>query len=106
MMKKAPRRLQDLRTRRTQSGKAENPHRRFLRIANLELRKSLCLRVREAALRRIADLDEQLAAITNEQASLLGAAQPSAEPPSRSVPEPHFPAQRGAGERCGLTVKY
>jgi hypothetical protein len=41
--------LQDIRTRGSLTSDAENPQRKFLRLASLELKKSLCRKVRDAA---------------------------------------------------------
>ncbi|MGA2031766.1 MAG: hypothetical protein ABSG68_05880 [Thermoguttaceae bacterium] len=89
--------LQSIRTRSSQASEADNPHRKFLRVANLELRKTLCNRVREAALRRVAEMDEQLADIAGQQAELLGLAQDPAGP--------HFAAD-APPNRGSFTMKY
>lgn len=69
---KAPRgSLRDIRTGTNQTSDAEAPQRKFLRLANLELKRALCNRVREAAVKRVAEMDEQLAEITQEQAQML-----------------------------------
>jgi hypothetical protein len=45
--------LQDIRTRGSLTSDAENPQRKFLRLASLELKKSLCRKVRDAARQRV-----------------------------------------------------
>ena len=101
-MKKPTRRgLQDLVTRTNLSSDTENPHRKFLRVANLELRKALCVRVRAAAARRVAQMDEQLAEIELQQTQLLQAVhrsrgrQDTPMPPSRDRIFPRIPPQSG-----------
>ena len=104
---RVPRRgLQDIRTRTNQTTDAEAPQRKFLRLADLELKRSLCSRVREAAARRVAEMDKQLAEITEEQARMLRAIdvfERAGSPPSASQLE---------GGPCeiplvgGFTLKY
>ena len=106
-MKTRPRRgLQDVRTNNDLTGDAKNPQRRFLRVANLELRKTICNRIKEASCRRIAEMDLQLAAIQTEQAQLLhdgetcgrGGGQAGLNGP----PDDGFPPPSGRG----FTIKY
>ena len=60
-----------IRTRTDQATDAEVPQRKFLRLADLELKRALCSRVRDAAANRVAEMDQQLAEITQEQARML-----------------------------------
>lgn len=69
--------LQNIRTRSGATTDEQNPQRKFLRVANLELRKTLCNKVREAARVRVVEMDEQLAEIEDEQSRLLAAAHAS-----------------------------
>ncbi len=88
------------------AGDAHSPHRRYLKVASLELRKSLCNTVRLAARQRVAEMDRQLAAIEAEQAQLLqiaparalGEAEPGDD--ERPAGPPPSPSRRG------LTIKY
>jgi hypothetical protein len=106
MNKKTRKGLPDLVTRSNLSSEAENPHRKFLRVANLELRKSLCSRVRQAAIRRVAEMDEQLADIEGQQAQLLWAVRKSGPAASSPADGPHFPPDaEGIGQET-FTLKY
>jgi hypothetical protein len=105
MTRKCPKGLQNLATRSSHIKETDSPHRTFLRVANLELRKSLCTRVREAAVRRVAEMDEQLADIDGQQAQLLQAIRGHASPASPPVSGPSFLATAGTSSR-GFTIKY
>jgi hypothetical protein len=87
--------LHGARTRPSLGGDAQS-HRVLLRLANLELRRTLCQRVREAARRHIREVENQMSEIEAEQARLLG--EPGAERPvGRSTvnPPPADPAADG-----------
>ena len=71
--------LQDIRTRSSLTGDAENPQRKFLRVASLELKKSLCSKVRDAARKRSEEMDKKIAELDGEKAKLLASSQVSAE---------------------------
>ena len=106
MNKKTRKGLPDLVTRSNLSSESENPHRKFLRVANLELRKSLCSRVRAAAVRRVAEMDEQLADIEGQQSQLLCAVRESRPAASSPATGPHSP--QDAEDICQetFTLKY
>ena len=70
--------LQDIRTRSSLTGEAENPQRKFLRVASLELKKSLCRKVRDAARKRAEEMDRKIAELDDEKAQLLASSQVSA----------------------------
>jgi hypothetical protein len=106
MNKNRPKGLATLRTRSGQVSDADNPHRKFLRVANLELRKSLCIRVREAAARRVAEMDEQLAEIEAMQAQLLRTADTVAQRTPTPVRRPHFLAYDETAKQDCFTLKY
>lgn len=97
--------LQNIRTRSGATTDEQNPQRKFLRVANLELRKTLCNKVREAARVRVVEMDEQLAEIEDEQSRLLAAAHAS-----RRVTPARAAAAGGAPETAsgpaGLRLKY
>ena len=61
--------LQDIRTRSSLTGDAENPQRKFLRVASLELKKSLCSKVRDAARKRSEEMDRKIADLESEEGS-------------------------------------
>jgi hypothetical protein len=97
--------LEDIRLRMNLCGDAHSPHRRYLKVANLELRKSLCCTVRQAALLRVAEMDRQLAAIETEQSKLLQAGPLGQQ--AQEEPDDERLAALGAlpGSR-GFTIKY
>ena len=106
-MRTRPRKgLQDIATRSSLTGDAANPQRKYLRAASLELRKSLCKKVREAAQTRTEEMDRKIVELDSETARILavGEVLPSAAPlaaatgPVRGAPPD--PARRG------LTLKY
>ena len=99
-MKIRPRRgLQDVRTNNDLTRDANSPQRRFLRVANLELRKTICNRIKEASCRRVAEMDRQLAEIETEQARLLQAAQACEQSEGR-------PGQDAPPSGRGFRIKY
>jgi hypothetical protein len=99
-MRNRPRRgLQDIPTRSGLAGQTENPQRRFLRIASLELKKSLCEKVRDAARRRAEEMENKIVEIETEKAQLIGESQVAR--PSGSVP-----AADGSNQPCGFTLRY
>jgi hypothetical protein len=106
MINKTRRGLQNLVTRSNQSGEAENPHRKFLRVATLELQKSLCGRVREAALRRTAEMDKQLADIAGQQAQLLEAVHQSQSKALPLAAEADLDEDSQDGRGKSFTLKY
>ncbi len=84
-MKARPHRgLHDIRTRGSLASNAENPQRRFLRVASIELKKTLCRRVRDAARKRAEEMDAQIAELEQEKTRLLAAGADSPEPGLRS----------------------
>jgi hypothetical protein len=71
-MNKIPRRrLQVIPPRADRSGTTQNPQRRFLRVASLELKRSLCAKVRDAARKRAEEMDRKIAELEAEKAQLL-----------------------------------
>ena len=105
-MKTTPRKgLHDLPTRSNLTSDAENPQRRFLRVASLELRKTLCTKMRNVARARVVEMDRKIAELEIEEAQLLAAAEVSEPAPPRS-PAPRATSNAAAAARCGLTLKY
>ena len=65
--------LRDIRTRGGLGGELENPQRKYLHAASLELKKSLCRKVRDAAKKRAEEMEEKIAELDDEKAILLAA---------------------------------
>ena len=84
--------MQDIRTRSSLTSEVENPQRKFLRAASLELKKSLCRKVRDAAKKRAEEMEGKIGELDHEQAGLLAAAPPADE--------------AGSQQAHGFTLKY
>ncbi|MGA2616724.1 MAG: hypothetical protein ABSF26_03885 [Thermoguttaceae bacterium] len=84
-MKAKPRRgLHEIRTRSGLAAHEDNPQRTFLRVASIELKKTLCRRVRDAARKRAAEMDAKIAELEREKTRLLATGAASSEPLSRN----------------------
>jgi hypothetical protein len=71
-MNRKPRKgMHDVATRSSLTNSLENPQHAFLRMASLELKKTLCAKVREAAERRVVEMREMIAELEREQSRLL-----------------------------------
>ncbi len=77
---------------------ANNPQRKYLGAASLELKKALCEKVREAARKRIVEMDRKIADLDGEITRLLGTSR--GPTPGRTPPEAAFPPGRG------FTLRY
>jgi hypothetical protein len=103
-MRNKPRKgLQDIRTRSSLTGEAQNPQRKFLRVASLELKKSLCSKVRDVARKRSEEMDRKIAELDSEKAQLLASSQFVEEGETNP---PAAPRQIGSQERRGFALKY
>jgi hypothetical protein len=65
--------VRDIRTRTSLTSEEKVPQRKFLKLANLELKRALCNTVRDTARQRVEEMDKQLAEIAAEQARVLSA---------------------------------
>ncbi len=75
-MKSRPSRgLQDIRTMSERTSDADNPQRKYLTLAMLELEKARRNKERQSASRRVDNIDRRLAEIERHQAGLLAAAE-------------------------------
>jgi hypothetical protein len=81
------------------AGKAEDPHRKLLRMAKLELRKALCKNVRDAANARVVEMERRLADIEKEQTELRHSVRSYRWHPAATAAGPHFPG--GTAPHCG-----
>ena len=74
-MKSIPhRRLQDIRTMSERISAVDNPQRKYLTLAMLEIEKVRRNREMQSAKQRVATIDQRMVEITAEQAGLLAVA--------------------------------
>ena len=79
-MKSPPRRtVQDIRTMSERISDADNPQRKYLALAMLELEKARRCKEKLSANQRVTNIDQRLADIQKEQAGLLAAAEAEME---------------------------
>jgi hypothetical protein len=98
--------LQDIRTRSSLTSELENPQRKFLHAASLELKKSLCRKVRDAARKRTDEMEAKIAELDDEQARLLAASRLS-QPEDTDSKAASPPAGRsGSQPSPGFVLKY
>jgi hypothetical protein len=98
--------LQDIRTRSSLAGDADNPQRKFLHVASLELKRSLCSKVRDAARKRSAEMDQKIAELDCEKAQLLASVQVAAQGQANPAAVPSPASNLGAPARCGFALRY
>ena len=98
--------LQDIRTRSSLPGDAENPQRKFLRVASLELKKSLCSKVRDAARKRSEEMDNKIAELESEKAQLLASSQVGGQGQTNPVAAQPPASDLGSQGRCGFALRY
>lgn len=76
MKSSVPRRgIQDIRTMSERISDADNPQRKYLALAMLELERARRNKEKQNASQRVANIDQRLADITAEQTELLSAAE-------------------------------
>jgi hypothetical protein len=76
MKSSVPRRgIQDIRTMSERISDVDNPQRKYLALAMLELEKARRNKEKRSASQRTANIDQRLAEITSEQTELLAAAE-------------------------------
>lgn len=97
--------LADLRTYSGLNAKQVAPHTAYMKITSLELEKLRLSRVKENALRRIAEIDARYVDIAAEKAKLLTATCAAPVPAERTQT-----SQRGRGFNArgvaGLSLRY
>jgi hypothetical protein len=80
MKSSVPRRgMQDIRTMSERISDTENPQRKYLALAMLELEKARRGKEKRSACQRVSNIDQRLADITAEQTELLAAAEAAME---------------------------
>jgi hypothetical protein len=98
--------LANLRTLSALNSQEVAPHTAYMRITSLELEKLRLSRVRQHALRRIAEIDARYAQIAAEKAKLLAVADGNwAGVPERSQNIPRARGFRARGA-SGLSLRY
>ena len=98
--------LHDIRTRSSLTGEAENRQRKFLRAASLELKKSLCSKVRDAARKRSEEMDEKIADLDEEKTQLLASSQVSEQNQTNPTAVERPASESGSQERRGFALRY
>jgi hypothetical protein len=97
--------LQDIRTMSERISDADNPQRKYLALAMLELERARRDKERQSASQRVANIDQRLADITAEQTDLLAAAE--AELDASISPRPRCRgANADAQSGQGFTLAY
>jgi hypothetical protein len=85
MKSSVPRRgLQDIRTMSERISTVDNPQKKYLTLAMLELERARRNKEKKAAGQRAANIDQRLADISAEQKELLAAAKAELKPPRRT----------------------
>jgi hypothetical protein len=105
MKSSVPRRgMQDIRTMSERISDADNPQRKYLALAMLELERARRSKERQCANQRVANIDQRLADITAEQTELLAAAE--AELEGSPSAERQQAANVDAQSKCGFKLSY
>lgn len=94
--------LADLRTRYGLTAKEVAPHTAYMKITSLELEKLRLGRVRQNALRRIAEIDARYVDIAAEKAKLIAATTATREAPQSEKRARGFSARSSSG----LSLRY
>ena len=92
--------LQDIRTISERTSDAENPQRKYLTLAMLELEKARRNKEKQSASQRVDNIDRRVAEIEQQQAGLLAAAEAeladsSGAEGSRTTRDPESQAKQG-----------
>jgi hypothetical protein len=106
MKSSVPRRgMQDIRTMSERTSDADNPQRKYLALAMLELEKARRKEEKRSSSQRVASIDQRLTDITAEQTELLAAAE--AELETSAQPERRGPANQSDPQSGGgFKVSY
>ena len=75
-------------------------------MASLELKKSLCSKVRDAARKRSEEMDRKIAELDGEKAQLLASSQVSAAGPTDPAAAQPPASDAGSQERRGFALRY
>jgi hypothetical protein len=106
MKSSVPRRgIQDIRTMSERISDADNPQRKYLALAMLELERARRNKEKHSASQRVSNIDQRLADITIEQAELLAAAEAELETSARPQ-QGDRPADADSRSGCGFKLAY
>jgi hypothetical protein len=106
MKSSIPRRgVQDIRTMSERISDADNPQRKYLSLAMLELERARRNKERQSANQRVINIDQRLADITAEQTDLLAAAEAEL---GAGVPDGQQSqaAKSNPQSECGFKISY
>ena len=105
-MKSIPSRgLQEIRTMSGRISDADNPQRKYLALAMLELERARRDKEKQSASQRVANIDQRLADITIEQMDLLAAAEAKLDTSVSARPQGRG-ANSNAKSGQGFTLAY
>jgi hypothetical protein len=104
MKSSIPRRgVQDIRTMTERISDVDNPQRKYLALAMLELEKARRLKERKSSSQRVANINQRLADIAAEQTELLAAAETALETPDSKR---HEHARDSDAQSGGFKISY
>jgi hypothetical protein len=106
MRAKPCRGLHDIITRSDLGSQTDNAQRKYLQVACLELRKTLCRKVRDAARTRAAEMDRKIAELEGETSRILAAQQIVEPAQTQPIPARHSACRQRSAARPGFTLKY
>jgi hypothetical protein len=95
--------LQDIRTISERISDVDNPQRKYLALAMLELEKARRNKEKQSAGRRVANIDQRMVEITAAQAELLAAAEADLE---ASDPAEQSGHRAGSNSKSGEGFKF
>jgi len=98
--------LHDIVTYRGVTTDENNPQRKFLAAASVELKKTLCDRVRAAARKRVVEMDRKIAELDAELDSLVGRRQRRRAEGGEAADDSFCLADDQPQEQHGFTLKY
>ena len=105
-MKSIPSRgLQDIRTMSERISDVDNPQRKYLALAMLELEKARRNKEKQSASQRIANIDQRMVEIAAAQADLLATAEADLNA-SDQAKQPGRPAGSDSRSGCGFKLAY
>jgi hypothetical protein len=105
-MKSIPhRRLQDIRTMSERISAVDNPQKKYLTLAMLEIEKVRRNKEKQSANQRVANIDQRMVEIVAEQANLLAVAQADLDALAPAK-QSGRPAGSDSQSGCGFKLAY